>query len=120
MGVPPSRFLADSPRPFVARESCESFFKRRFGLGEASRSQRRAASLEPKQTLAGIPPLQFADHAQRIVVSRLAVVHEDEREPRVGLDVARITGMVLEALFAERQRLAKGVVKCRVERGCRR
>ena len=96
MRVPPAGLFSERPRPRIPGQTRQSFFDRRVRFGRTSRSERRASSLEPEQTVAGKSLLQLADHTQGFVVARLAVVHEDQSEERVRLHVARVARGVFD------------------------
>ena len=98
--VAPERVFAEHPRPPVVGEPREALVQEALGVRRAAGAQQRRSALEPHQPVARIVLAQHRQLLQRVVVPLLAVVEQDEREPRVGLVVAAVGGGALRSAAA--------------------
>src|SRR5262245_51036579 len=94
--VAPPRFLTNCTGPRVARQAAHAVLNRQPCLVKPSGTERRASGLQPEQAVAWIQLLKLVDHSQRVAISLLAVVDDDEREAGVGLHVAGVGRRLLD------------------------
>jgi hypothetical protein len=59
-------------------------------------AKRGVGRFEPQQSIPRIPLLQVLNDAKCLSVTSFAVVDEDERKERIGLDMARVSRRLLD------------------------
>src|SRR5262245_6803037 len=88
--VAPAGLFAKCSGARVARHPAHAVLDRQPRLVEPSSAERRASGFKPEQAVAWMQLLQLVNHSQRVGISLLAVVDDNEREAGVGLDVAGV------------------------------
>ncbi len=98
--VAPECLLSWDPAARVSGQHPQAVAEGGLGLTRAPGPERGRSGFEPDQPIAGIRLLELADDPDRVVVSLLPVVEEDQRKASVGLGVARVDGRLLDHLDA--------------------
>src|SRR5215467_11081072 len=78
--IPPQRALTEHPRTCVVREPCQALAEKTFGVRGPSRPEARRPALEPHQSVSWKPFAERRQQLQRVVVTTLAVVEQQQRE----------------------------------------
>src|SRR5215475_16224340 len=96
--VQPQRLFAEHLGTWVARIAGKAVGEELVRISGSARAEARGSSFEPHYSIAWKCLTQLRELRQRVVIAAFAVVHHEQREPRVRLIVAGIASGPLDQL----------------------
>src|SRR5262252_3298112 len=88
--VQPQRLFAEHLRTWVARIAGQAVGQELVRVSRSARAEARGSAFKPHYSIAWKCLTQLRELRERIVIAAFAVVHHEQREPRVRLIVAGI------------------------------